>query len=125
VSISSSSLHPFIQNNVKNGSLNAFELDNFIFKLQNDVNTGIAVRYTMNRLEIESVDHTISSYEKYQQIIRRQKNGTGHDIALQNVKEIQVYPISFALLTIKLTDLKGVTYEKNLYVYSKINSKSP
>jgi competence protein ComGF len=79
----------------------------------------------LHRIEIEAVDHTMSSYDQYQQIIRRQKNGTGHDIALQNVRDVQFSSISFALLTIKVTDLKGVTYEKNLHVYSTLNSKSP
>ncbi|MBP0724492.1 ComGF family competence protein [Bacillus sp. RG28] len=122
VSISSSSLHPFIQNNIKNDSLNALEWENFIFKLQNDINTGIRVTVSLHRLEVEAADHSISSYEQYQQIIRRQKNGTGHDIALQNIKDLQIYPLSFALLTIKVTDLKGVTYERNLNVYSTIKT---
>jgi len=122
VLISSSSLHPFVQNNVKNCSLNALEWDNFIFKLQNDINTGIRVTRSLHRLEIEAADHSISSYEQYQQIIRRQKNGTGHDIALQNIKDLQIYPISCALLTIKVTDLKGVIYERNLNVYTSIKT---
>jgi len=122
ISISTSILHPFIQNNVKNDSLNFLEWDNFIFKVQNDINAGIRVTSTLHRIQIEAADHSISSYEQYQQIIRRQKNGTGHDIALQNIKDIQIYPISFALLTIKVTDLKGVTYERNLNVYSNIKT---
>lgn len=68
-------------------------------------------------ISLNSIDGTTISYERYQKIIRRQVDGTGHEVFIQdNIEDLSFEKISYGVKAIiKTTD--GVVYEKNFNVY--------
>jgi|SRR5699024_6733768 len=54
--------------------------------------------------------------EQYQNLIRRQVNGRGHEIYLRNIETFIVKPVAFGNKLIITTD-KGATYEKTIATY--------
>ncbi|MGG5255071.1 competence type IV pilus minor pilin ComGF [Neobacillus sp. SM06] len=56
------------------------------------------------------------TYEKYNQTLRRQVNGTGHEILLQNVAAVSFRPVKNAI-EITVTDLTGKIFRVVAYSF--------
>lgn len=116
ISITTSSLNSFLNRNQIQGTLNRLEWDNFINEVQKEVNTSIDQKVYNDMLIIEDSLQVTSSYRKYATIVRRQKLGTGHEIVLQNVSNIYFEKSGRYQISIKVVDLTGGVYEKNIRV---------
>ncbi|WP_085991911.1 competence type IV pilus minor pilin ComGF [Oceanobacillus senegalensis] len=56
------------------------------------------------------------TFEQYGNTVRRQVNGTGHEILLRGVKKIEFEANSIGV-RLHITSSKGETYEKNIVYY--------
>lgn len=77
-----------------------------------------STNYTIGNqtISLNDIDGSTVSYEKYQNIIRRQVNGTGHEIVIRDVKSLSFEEISYGIKTI-ITTTNGAVYEKKFTIY--------
>ncbi|ASN05243.1 competence type IV pilus minor pilin ComGF [Virgibacillus necropolis] len=78
-----------------------------------------STNYTIGNevISLNALDGTTVTYEKYQDIIRRQVDGTGHEVVIRNIKSLSFEEISYGIKTI-ITTLDGIVYEKK-YTFFK------
>lgn len=67
-------------------------------------------------ISLEALDGTTVTYEKYQTLIRRQVNGTGHEVFIRDIKTLSFEKISYGIKA-RITTMNGEVYEKNLNFY--------
>lgn len=67
-------------------------------------------------LSLDATDGTTVSYQKYETIIRRQVDGTGHEVFLRNIRDLSFKKISYGV-KVTITTMNGAVYEKNLNFY--------
>ncbi|MDL4841555.1 competence type IV pilus minor pilin ComGF [Aquibacillus rhizosphaerae] len=77
-----------------------------------------ATNYSVNNstLSLQQSNGDILTIEQYNQLIRRQLKGTGHEILLRDIKEMLIEDTSFGV-HIKITTLQGELYEKKISFY--------
>jgi len=68
-----------------------------------------------NKLTFQQED-SIVSISFYQNIVRRQVDGRGHEIYLRNVKSIEFESLSSGI-HVKVTNLAGELFEKTIVLY--------
>ncbi|MFF2875303.1 competence type IV pilus minor pilin ComGF [Gottfriedia sp. NPDC057991] len=117
ISISTSSLKSFVKRNYSFESVNRLELDNFIKEVQKEANKSIRFTVHPDLLLFEEFNQVTISYRKYATIIRRQRLGLGHEIVLQNIKDIKFAQISERQILVKVIDLNGGIYEKTIRIF--------
>lgn len=117
ISISTSSLKSFVKRNYNYESVNRLELDNFIKEVQKEANKSISFTVYPDMLLFEEFNQVTISYRKYATIIRRQRLGAGHEIVLQNIKDIKFVQISQRQILVRVIDLNGGIYEKTIRVF--------
>lgn len=117
MSITTSSLSAFVKKNHNQGSLNLLEWDNFINEVQEEANTSSNQIVYSELLIFEDSFEVTSSYQKYADIVRRQVLGAGHEIVLQNISKITFKKNGKHQITIKVVDLNGNIYEKNIRLF--------
>lgn len=117
ISISTSSLKSFVKRNYSYESVNRLELDNFIKEVQKEANMSISFTVHPDLLLFEEFNQVTISYRKYATIIRRQRLGLGHEIVLQNIKDIKFVQISERQILVKVIDLNGGIYEKTIRIF--------
>jgi competence protein ComGF len=117
ISISTSSIKSFVKRNYSYESVNRLELDNFIKEVQKEANKSISFTVHSELLLFEEFNQVTTSYRKYATIIRRQRLGLGHEIVLQNIRDIKFEQISERQILVKIIDLNGGTYEKTIRVF--------
>ncbi|MEH7452206.1 competence type IV pilus minor pilin ComGF [Gottfriedia acidiceleris] len=117
ISISTSSIKSFVKRNYSYESVNRLELDNFIKEVQKEANKSISFTVHSDLLLFEEFNQVTISYRKYATIIRRQRLGLGHEIVLQNIRDIKFEQISERQILIKVIDLNGGIYEKTIRMF--------
>lgn len=117
ISISTSSIKSFVKRNYSYESVNRLELDNFIKEVQKEANKSIGFTVHSDRLLFEEFNQVTISYRKYATIIRRQRLGLGHEIVLQNIRDIKFEQISERQILVKVIDLNGGIYEKTIRMF--------
>ncbi len=117
ISITTSSLSAFVKRNHKQGSLNHLEWDNFINEIQEEANTSSNQTVYSELLIFENSYEVPSSYQKYGDIVRRQVLGVGHEIVLQNISKIIFKKNGKNQITVKVVDLNGNIFEKNIRLF--------
>ncbi|MEE6450414.1 competence type IV pilus minor pilin ComGF [Gottfriedia acidiceleris] len=117
ISISTSSIKSFIKRNYSYESVNKLELDNFIKEVQKEANKSISFTVHSELLLFEEFNQVTISYRKYASIIRRQRLGLGHEIVLQNIRDIKFEKISERQIRVKVIDLNGGNYEKTIRMF--------
>ncbi len=117
ISISTSSIKSFVKRNYSYESVNRLELDNFIKEVQKEANKSISFTVHSDLLLFEEFNQVTISYRKYATIIRRQKLGLGHEIVLQNIRDIKFEQISERQILVKVIDLNGGIYEKTIRMF--------
>lgn len=77
----------------------------------------MAERYEVNKNAVSLIvnDETVT-IDKYGSNVRRQVNGTGHEIFLRDIKAIIFNQISYGV-RIQITTLNGGVYEKTIRYY--------
>ncbi|WP_404453004.1 ComGF family competence protein [Virgibacillus necropolis] len=68
-------------------------------------------------VSLKAIDGTTVTYEKYEDIIRRQVDSTGHEVVIRNVKSLSFEEISYGIKTIIIT-MDGAVYEKKFTIYN-------
>ncbi|MFF3022758.1 competence type IV pilus minor pilin ComGF [Gottfriedia sp. NPDC057948] len=117
ISISTSSIKSFVKRNYSYESVNRLELDNFIKEVQKEANKSIGFTVHSDLLLFEEFNQVTVSYRKYATIIRRQRLGLGHEIVLQNIRDIKFEQISERQILVKVIDLNGGIYEKTIRMF--------
>ncbi|XRG76821.1 competence type IV pilus minor pilin ComGF [Rossellomorea sp. GAMAL-10_SWC] len=117
ISISTSSIKSFVKRNYNYESVNRLELDNFIKEVQKEANKSIGFTVHSDLLLFEEFNQVTISYQKYATIIRRQRLGLGHEIVLQNIRDIKFEQISERQILVKVIDLNGGIYEKTIRMF--------
>lgn len=117
ISITTSSLSVFVKRNHNKGSLNLLEWDNFINEVQEEANISSSQTVYSELLIFEDSFEVTSSYQKYADIVRRQVLGAGHEIVLQNISKITFEKNGKKQITIKVVDLNGNIFEKNIRLF--------
>ncbi|MEH7611238.1 MULTISPECIES: competence type IV pilus minor pilin ComGF [Bacillaceae] len=117
ISISTSSIKSFVKRNYSYESVNRLELDNFIKEVQKEANKSIGFTVHSDLLLFEEFNQVTISYRKYATIIRRQRLGLGHEIVLQNIRDIKFEQISERQILVKVIDLNGGIYEKTIRMF--------
>jgi competence protein ComGF len=54
----------------------------------------------------------VLSFSKYHSLIRKQVNGLGHEVWMQNIREMVLEKHSDVLFTVKIIDTKGNEYQR-------------
>ncbi|PFH84821.1 competence type IV pilus minor pilin ComGF [Bacillus sp. AFS088145] len=117
ISISTSSIKSFVKRNYSYESVNRLEFDNFIKEVQKEANKSISFTVHSDLLLFEEFNQVTISYRKYATIIRRQRLGLGHEIVLQNIRDIKFEQISERQILVKVIDLNGGIYEKTIRMF--------
>lgn len=69
-------------------------------------------QHTMS-YELENGDN--ASITQYQNLVRRQVQGKGHEVYLRNVQQLSFKPVTYGL-RISIRTLQGELYEKTLFI---------
>ncbi|MFB7140303.1 competence type IV pilus minor pilin ComGF [Gottfriedia sp. NPDC056225] len=118
IAITTSSLKSFVKRNYRYESVNKLELDNFIKEVQKEVNISSSYKVYSDMLLFEDYTHVPITYRKYATFIRRQKLGTGHEIVLQNIRDIEYSQNYQSQILVKVVDLNGGIYEKTIRIFT-------
>jgi competence protein ComGF len=65
-----------------------------------------------NSLYITLTNGNVLSFSRYHSLIRKQVNGLGHEVWVQNISEMVLKKHSDVLLVVKLIDTQGNEYER-------------
>lgn len=87
----------------------------FFHYLQNDVTNAIEYEVKGDKIsmQLQGEDEAMASIGQYNQLIRRQVNGKGHEIYLRDVKDFTVTSLAYGFHVSILT-LQGEHYEKTI-----------
>ncbi|MBR7797798.1 MAG: competence type IV pilus minor pilin ComGF [Bacillota bacterium] len=95
--------------------IHELSIQQFFQHLRNEVMQATDFRIVANKLLLESNGATVS-FELYQELIRRQVNGLGHEIYVRGVKDFSLAPLSYGFQII-ITSTEGDTFEKDIILY--------
>ncbi|WP_077326961.1 competence type IV pilus minor pilin ComGF [Virgibacillus siamensis] len=95
----------------------AMSVQQFFYFLRDDVIASTMVESEQSdKLILHYYDDTIVTFEKYDDLIRRQVNGQGHEIYLREVQDVQ-FTASPNTIHVFITMKQGDQYEKSIHVY--------
>lgn len=80
--------------------------------LGKEIREGEIIEVNNDSLFITHSDGNVISFSKYHSLIRKQANGLGHEVWIQNISELVLEIQSDALLTVKIIDDKGHVYQR-------------
>lgn len=83
--------------------------------IQDEIEQSVKVTVTPDTLEFLYPDNTISSISLYQDLLRRQVFGQGHEILLRGVQTI-IFTSEPYGLNIKVETVSGNSYEKKVFI---------
>ena len=95
---------------------NELAVNQFFMFLRNDVLTSEHVYSDDNKMYFLLSTGEIAHIEQYQNVIRRQINGRGHEIYIRNIDSFTLQPISFGTW-VTITTEEGEVYEKKIAHY--------
>lgn len=82
----------------------------FFSMLGKEVREGIAIEVKNNGLYITQPSGDVLSFTKYHSLIRKQVNGLGHEVWVQNIQEMKIDRLSETSLRVRIHDSKGKEY---------------
>lgn len=94
------------------------ESELFFSMLGKEVREGIAIEVKNNGLYIMQPSGDVLSITKYHSLIRKQVNGLGHEVWVQNIQEMEIDSLSETSLRVRLRDNKGKEYMR---VFRRLN----
>ena len=108
-------LTPFLQIIGENKSvgLNKYEWEVFKQQAAIEVRAASEMTISLNSLTLTGLAGEKISYERYQDIIRRRVNGTGHEIMVQRIASVKYEPIVNGVL-ISIVDHTGQTFQSRV-----------
>src|SRR5699024_3004794 len=91
----------------------------FFHFLQNDVTNSFDydVRDDTITLHIPGEEEAIASIRQYKQLVRRQVDGKGHEIYLQDIKDFTITSLAYGF-HVSILSLQGEHYEKTIVFYN-------
>jgi competence protein ComGF len=84
----------------------------FFSMLGKEIREGHSVEVINNSLYITLSTGNVLSFSKYHSLIRKQVNGLGHEVWVQNISEMVLEKHSDVLLAVKLIDTRGNEYHR-------------
>ncbi|MEC5422262.1 ComGF family competence protein [Virgibacillus sp. C22-A2] len=84
--------------------------------LRNDMINATDYQVSSSSLSLNLDNGNTATIGSYNNQIRRQVNGLGHEVYLQNVKEWNLIPLSYGFHA-TITSLEGEIYEKTIVFY--------
>lgn len=108
----------FSINNIKVLPLSeSLKVQQFFFILQLEAYTAKNVYTSNNQLFFTLSTGETAQFHNYQDVIRRQVQGRGHEIYLRDVKSLMTTELPYGV-HVQVTTLKGDTYERTLVYFS-------
>lgn len=83
----------------------------FFSMLGKEIREGTSVQVQNNTLFIIDANGDIKSFSKYHSIIRKQINGLGHEVWVQNISGMIVKKLSDFLISVKVIDNEGKEFQ--------------
>jgi competence protein ComGF len=105
------------ENLAKNNGLDLKEWEVFSLQLQNELRNSKDQYVVENKLYL-MVNGSIATIESYENIVRRQVEGKGHEIMLKNIADFHVKQEG-TYITVQVTDYEGRQYMRKFYPYFK------
>ncbi|WP_079530640.1 competence type IV pilus minor pilin ComGF [Halobacillus hunanensis] len=89
----------------------------FFTFLEEEINLSSQVLSSNNKLSITDPDGRLVTISKYNDVVRRQVNQTGHELLITNIRNL-TFTQEKDLLIVSLVLKDGTSYEKVLYLSS-------
>lgn len=105
------------ENLIKKNQLNLQEWEIFSIQLKNEIRNSKDQSIVDNKLYLLSRG-SIVTIEQYKNLVRRQVNGMGHEIMLQNIASYHVQQDGFDI-TVNVMDHQGIQYTRTFHPYFK------
>ncbi len=99
------------------GRIQELEWDVFCSQMKKEIRLSTGARVSGNSLILTEDVGTVI-YEKYENVLRRRVNSTGHEVLLQNVTNVNFTLLKNSIY-VSVKDLQGIDY--NITVYSFLN----
>lgn len=84
----------------------------FFSMLGKEIREGKSIEVNNNSLYVTLTNGNVLSFSRYHSLIRKQVNGLGHEVWVQNISEMILKKHSDALIAVKLIDTQGKEYER-------------
>lgn len=91
-------------------------LQQFYYFLRDDVIKSTELIVEPTKVTLQNYDGSLVTIEKYQNLIRRQIDGQGHEIYLRNIQEALFTNTSNGF-RVSITSTQGEQYEKTIIFY--------
>ncbi|WP_077703555.1 competence type IV pilus minor pilin ComGF [Virgibacillus dokdonensis] len=97
-------------------AMNDLSVGQFFIFMRNEVMQAEEIKIYPHQLKLSMHNGDEATFEKYGNLIRRQVDGTGHEIYLRDIKDITFSPLSYGFHII-ITTMKGEKYDKKIIYY--------
>lgn len=84
----------------------------FFSMLGKEIREGKSVEMNNNSLYVTLTNGNVLSFSRYHSLVRKQVNGLGHEVWVQNISEMVLKKHSDVLFAVKLIDTQGNEYER-------------
>ncbi|WP_077320852.1 competence type IV pilus minor pilin ComGF [Virgibacillus proomii] len=88
----------------------------FFLFMRNEVMQAKQLQVYPNKLKLTAKDGATASFELYQQLIRRQVDGKGHEIYLRDIQRLQFISLPYGV-RLMVTTIEGEQFEKEIIFY--------
>lgn len=85
-------------------------------QMKQEVRSSKAQDVMGNKLYLLLSDEQLSSFEQYENKVRRRVNGMGHEVILQNISEFGVEKDG-SVIVINITDKAGTTFSRRFHPF--------
>lgn len=99
----------------KNNRLHAKEWEVFTMQLKSEIRTSKEQSVLDNKLYLMSRGNVVT-IEQYKNIVRRQVDGRGHEIMLQNIADFHVEQDG-SVIVVRVMDDEGLLYTRRFHPY--------
>ncbi|WNB93560.1 ComGF family competence protein [Bacillus sp. NEB1478] len=90
----------------------------FFSMLGKEIREASSIEIQNDQLIITEDDGNVMSFSKYHSLIRKQINGLGHEVWLQNIRSLEVEILSEDFIVVKIQDLFDRQFDR---VFRRIN----
>lgn len=95
-------------------AIHPFELENFVLQMQSEFREANEWSVDSNTIRMTTRYDEHVTYTTYNNLIRRQVGGVGHEVLLQNVSAVRFEKLDNGIKLI-ITDTLGETHIRNIY----------
>lgn len=85
-------------------------------QMKQEVRSSKAQDVMGNKLYLLLSDEQLSSFEQYEDKVRRRVNGMGHEVILQNISKFRVEKDG-SVIVINITDKAGTTFSRRFHPF--------